>query len=111
LSVTLVFMAPHRSEPAEYARLAMRDLHEAGVIDDAQMRRFNVKTLDRQPPLSPSAIRAIRRQAGLSQALFATALNVPVSLVSQWERGEKKPSGPSLKLLDLVKSKGIDVLL
>jgi putative transcriptional regulator len=35
---------------------------------------------------------------------------VPVTLVSQWERGEKKPSGPSLKLLSLVKHKGLETI-
>jgi putative transcriptional regulator len=33
-----------------------------------------------------------------------------VTLVSQWERGEKKPSGPSLKLLSLVKHKGLKTI-
>ena len=42
-----------------------------------------------------------------SQAVFARHLNVPVSLVSQWERGEKRPSGSALKLLALVKKKGL----
>jgi putative transcriptional regulator len=37
-------------------------------------------------------------------------LNVPTTLVSQWERGEKRPSGPSLKLLSLVKHKGLDAI-
>ena len=32
-------------------------------------------------------------------------------LVSKWERGEVRPSGPSLKLLALADSKGIDAIL
>ena len=47
----------------------------------------------------------------MSQAIFALALNVTTSLVSQWERGEKKPSGPSLKLLALADKKGIQAIL
>ena len=35
---------------------------------------------------------------------------VKAKLVSEWERGEKKPSGPSLKLLSLVKSKGLEAI-
>jgi putative transcriptional regulator len=38
-------------------------------------------------------------------------LNVKPKLVSEWERGEKKPSGPSLKLLSLVKAKGLDAII
>jgi putative transcriptional regulator len=31
-------------------------------------------------------------------------------LVSEWERGEKRPSGPSLKLLSIVKTRGLDAI-
>ena len=34
--------------------------------------------------------------------MFARYLNVTTGLVSQWERGEKRPRGASLKLLTLV---------
>jgi len=35
---------------------------------------------------------------------------VTVSLISQWERGEKEPRGPSLKLLTLVQKKGLEAI-
>jgi putative transcriptional regulator len=35
---------------------------------------------------------------------------VTKGLVSQWERGEKKPRGASLKLLALIEKKGIDAV-
>ncbi len=44
----------------------------------------------------------------MSQATFALALNVSAIIVSRWERGEVRPSGPSLKLLALARKKGID---
>jgi putative transcriptional regulator len=47
----------------------------------------------------------------MSQATFALALNVSTILISKWERGEVKPSGPSLKLLALAHKKGIDAIL
>ena len=47
----------------------------------------------------------------MSQPTFALALNVTPALVSQWERGVKKPGGPSLKLLALASNKGIDAIL
>ena len=43
----------------------------------------------------------------MSQTVFAYYLNVTPNLVSKWERGEKKPSGPALKLLSLVERHGI----
>jgi putative transcriptional regulator len=35
-------------------------------------------------------------------------LNVSTGLISQWERGEKRPQGASLKLLNLVAQKGLN---
>jgi len=75
------------------------------------MRRFDVACLTPVEELQPEEIRRIREKAKMSQALFALALNVTTSLVSQWERGEKKPSGPSLKLLALADKKGVEAIL
>jgi putative transcriptional regulator len=61
-------------------------------------------------PLSAKEIAAIRKRAGVSQGVFAHYLNVKPKLVSEWERGEKRPSGPSLKLLSIVKTKGLDAI-
>jgi putative transcriptional regulator len=61
-------------------------------------------------PLSARQIAAIRKRVGVSQGVFAHYLNVKRKLVSEWERGEKRPSGPSLKLLSIVKTKGLDAI-
>jgi putative transcriptional regulator len=47
----------------------------------------------------------------MSQATFALALNVTKVLESKWERGEVRPGGPSLKLLNLADKKGIEAIL
>jgi putative transcriptional regulator len=39
--------------------------------------------------------------------VFARYLNVTTGLVSQWEPGEKRPQGASLKLLSLVAKNGL----
>jgi putative transcriptional regulator len=75
------------------------------------MRHFDVASLTSVTELQPEEIKHIREKAHMSQATFALALNVTTSLVSQWERGEKRPSGPSLKLLALADRKGIDTIL
>lgn len=101
----------HRSDALRSLHLAAEDLHAIGAIDKATMRRFDLSCLTPVNVLAPDAIRGIRETAQMSQAIFAKALNVTTSLVSKWERGEKKPSGPSLKLLALADSKGIDAIL
>jgi putative transcriptional regulator len=43
----------------------------------------------------------------VSQAVFARYLNVTTGFISQRERGEKRPAGTSLKLLNLVARRGL----
>jgi len=82
-------------------------LHAGGVIDKRTMRRFDSACLTPIRPLKPAEIRAIREREHVSQTVFANYLNVTSSLVSKWERGEKRPSGASLKLLSLVEKNGL----
>jgi putative transcriptional regulator len=101
----------HRSEALAAAHEAARDLYKAGGIDKMTMRKFDLMCLTLVERLSAEEIQALREAAGVSQGVFARVLNVPTGLVSQWERGERHPSGPSLKLLALVKAKGFDAIV
>jgi putative transcriptional regulator len=85
-------------------------LHRIGLMDKETMREFDASCLTAVEPLSPREILAIRKRVGVSQGVFAHYLNVKPKLVSEWERGEKRPSGPSLKLLSIVKTKGLDAI-
>src|SRR5215470_12324659 len=82
-------------------------LHKAGLVDKATMREFDALCLTPVLPLTPKEIRALREREQVSQPVFAQYLNVRKDAVSKWERGEKRPDGPSLKLLNLVKAKGL----
>jgi putative transcriptional regulator len=82
-------------------------LHKAGVFDKATMREFDALCLTPVEQLSPAEIRALREREQVSQPVFAHYLNVRKDAISKWERGEKGPDGPSLKLLNLVKAKGL----
>jgi putative transcriptional regulator len=82
-------------------------LHKAGLVDKATMREFDALCLTQVEPLTPEEIRALREREQVSQPVFAHYLNVRKDAVSKWERGEKRPDGPSLKLLNLVKAKGL----
>jgi len=82
-------------------------LHHAGVIDKATMREFDALCLTPVTPMAPEEIKALREREHVSQPVFASYLNVRKDAVSKWERGEKRPDGPSLKLLNLVRAKGL----
>jgi len=100
----------HRSRLSAAIHETAAGLHRVGLIDKATMREFDASCLTAIEPLSAREISAIRKRAGVSQGVFAHYLNVKPKLVSEWERGEKRPSGPSLKLLSIVKSKGLDAI-
>jgi putative transcriptional regulator len=85
-------------------------LHEAGVMEKRTLKAFDEMCLTPVEELTPEEIREIRLRAKASQAVFARYLNVTTGLVSQWERGEKRPRGASLKLLTLVAKKGLQVV-
>jgi putative transcriptional regulator len=100
----------YRSEAMAAIHETMEALHRVGAVDKKTMRRFDVACLTPIRPLKPKEIRAIREKEQVSQSVFANYLNVTSSLVSKWERGEKRPSGASLKLLSLVEKKGLEVV-
>jgi putative transcriptional regulator len=87
-----------------------RDLRHAGVMGEQTMRGFDALCLTPVRALTPRQIRNLRRREKASQAVFARYLNVTTGLVSQWERGEKRPRGASLKLLALVAKKGLSAV-
>ena len=89
----------YRSDVSASVHKTMSGLHRLGLIDKATMREFDTLCLTMVEKLSPEEILALREREGVSQAVFAAYLNVTPILISKWERGEKKPSGPSLKLL------------
>jgi putative transcriptional regulator len=87
------------------------DLHRLGFIDMRKMRKYDALCLDAVPDYDSDKIRALREHLQLSQAVLASVLNTSLSTVRKWEIGEKHPSGPSLKLLDLLDRKGLEAVL
>lgn len=82
-------------------------LHKAGGIDKQTMREFDAACLTPIHNFTAKEIRALRQREEVSQVVFALYLGVTKDSISQWERGEKKPAGPALKLLSLVENKGL----
>jgi putative transcriptional regulator len=100
----------YRTDVLAAAHETAEGLHRIRLVDTKTMRDFDASCLTPVEELSPEEIVQLRKKAGVSQAVFASYLNVTVGLISQWERGEKHPRGPSLKLLSLVQKKGLDAV-
>jgi putative transcriptional regulator len=92
------------------------DMRRAGLMDAATHTKITLRHLGDKAdvmaePMTGDQIRKLREQAHLSQAVFARCLNLTVGYVSQLERGTKRPSGPALVLLNVIRRKGIAAIL
>jgi putative transcriptional regulator len=92
-----------------------KDMRDGGILDVATYKKIMMRhggeiDVSMQPPTGDD-IRALRRRARMSQAVFAHVLNVTVGYVSQLERGVKRPTGTALVLLNVIRRKGIAAIL
>lgn len=88
-------------------------LHAHGVMSKVDMARVRV-ICEEPPAYPPERVIAVRTNiAKVSQAVFASFLNVSVSTVQKWESptANKHPSGAAAKLLQIVETKGLETLL
>jgi putative transcriptional regulator len=112
-------MAKKTTQPSRLTQALLEtadDMRRTGVMDAATHAKITLRHLgDRADvmaePMTGAEIRKLREQAHLSQAVFARYLNLTVGYVSQLERGTKRPSGPALVLLNIIRRKGIKAIL
>jgi putative transcriptional regulator len=74
------------------------DQHRVGIMSDTDYRQITIRHLG---PKAPATARAIS----------ARYLNLTPGYVSQLERGVKQPKGPALALLNVIRRKGLEVVL
>lgn len=79
-------------------------LHRVGAMDALSMRGTDRLCLPPRPDYGGPEVRRIRAATRMSQPIFARLLGVDKSAVAQWERGAKRPSGPALRLLEVLDS-------
>ena len=87
-----------------------KDLHEVGAMDDITMRVMDELCLPEPRTFAAKDVKAIRKKTRMSQAVFAAFLNVGSNTIAQWEQGNRSPSGPSVRLLDVIDRKGIEAI-
>jgi putative transcriptional regulator len=92
------------------------DMRRIGVLDAAGHEKITIRHFANRPnnatkAISGAEIRSLRQRAHMSQAVFARHLNLTAGYVSQLERGTKRPSGPALVLLNVIRRGGIEAIL
>ena len=104
-------MAKHyRSEALAAVHETMEALHGISAVNKQTMREFDDACLTPVHVLAPEEIKALREREHISQPVFARYLNVSKNLVSDWERGVKKPGGPALRLMTVIQKKGLEAI-
>ncbi len=103
--------AKTKSRAMEAVHETAADLHRLGFIDKRKMGQYEALCMEPIAPYDSEKIRALRAHLNLSQSVLAAVLNTSTSTVRKWEQGDKHPSGPSLKLLDLLERKGLEAVL
>jgi putative transcriptional regulator len=97
-------MARQLSKAAAEA-LATTDWKAVDAMTDSDIAGRIASNPDAAPDMAPELdVRAIRRSAGMTQAEFAAAYQFSIRTVQEWERGAKRPSGPSRTLLRAIKA-------
>jgi putative transcriptional regulator len=108
-----------KTRPSRLTRALLEtadDMRRAGVMSAATHEKITLRHLDDRKsataePMTGAEIRALRERAHVSQAVFARHLNLTVGYVSQLERGAKRPTGPALVLLNVIRRKGLEAIL
>jgi putative transcriptional regulator len=93
-----------------------KDMRRGKLLDELAytnitMRHLGEDAAPKVETITGEEIRALREQVHLSQAVFARHLNLTVGYVSQLERGAKRPTGAALVLLNVIRRKGLEVIL
>ncbi len=99
------------SKIIEALRADLAELHELGAVSKVTMKEFDSICPLPVKELSASDIRNLRLALNFSQPVFALHLNTTASTIRKWEQGDTRPTGPALKLLNVIVDKGLQAII
>lgn len=85
-----------------------RDWHAIGIISDERMRLYERACMSPPEPLLPADIRILREQSDLDVYILARIFNTTARQLRRWEQGFGRPKGSELRLLRMVRDRGIE---
>jgi len=86
-------------------------LFEIGLVDKQTMSEFDEMCVPKVRELAAPDIKALREELKVSQSVLAVYLNTTKSTISQWEQGDKRPNGIAQRLLNIIRDKGLEVIV
>ena len=99
------------SKLIESLRGDLAALEKAGAISKVTMRQFDAICPPPVREFSAADIKRLRERLKFSQPVFAHLLHTTASTVRKWEQGDTRPTGPALKLLNVIADKGLEAVL
>lgn len=92
-----------------------RDMRQGGILDEAAYDKITLRHLGNAPapmatPLSGDEIRALRERDD-EPGCFCKISQLDGRLCLATGTGAKRPSGPALALLNVIRRKGIEAIL
>lgn len=98
-----------KSSQSTYGQRLIASLKEAVAIEKGERQPAGIRTVitartssaTPAPVYGAADVKKIRSKVKLSQAVFAATLNVSAATVRAWEQGQKQPSGPAARLLEM----------
>ena len=89
--------------------MSVFDEIKIGLNEAIEYEKGNLKANKRTISITPieeftaSEIKAIRKNAGMTQVLFAKYLGVSLKTVEAWESGRNQPNGAACRMLSITK--------
>jgi putative transcriptional regulator len=103
-------MKKYKSAIKEVIHKTVEDFFEVGGVTQQTMREFDKRCLLPEGIYAPEDIKRIRAKTKLSQPVFASYIKISKGLLSDWERGIKKPSGTCETLLSIIEKHGVEII-
>ena len=92
-------MPTNTTETPERAHRAKRLLDALDAIRHRKGKRLGGRKLHVPPQID---VKAVRERTGLTQEEFAATFAIGLAALRHWERGDRKPRGTALVLLNVI---------
>lgn len=95
------------SDVIKSLRNDLEALYDEGLVSKVTLREFDERNMSKLEQITGEQIKQLRADNHISQGVLAKYLNMSPVSIQKWERGESKPTGAALKLLNIINNQGL----
>lgn len=89
----------------------LESLCNENIVSKITLREFDKRNATKIEEITGDQIKNIRVKNHISQGVLAKYMNMSTVSIQKWERGESKPTGAALKLLNIINNHGFSVVM